>query len=117
MSSSIKPSPNPLPKGEGNQKRLPEQILDSLTMLMPLKGRAKFTSPLRGYSVYEAKALERRILVSSITTWMRLEAGTRTGSISTGLQARIYDPLWLLARQWLVGEFQGEDKVSLAQAW
>jgi len=54
--------------------------------------------------------------VSSITTWMRLEAGTRTGSISTGLQARIYDPLWLLARQWQVGEFQGEDNGSPAQA-
>src|SRR5436190_11227230 len=47
---------------------------------------------------------------------MRLEPGTRTGSISTGLQARIYDPLWLLARQWQVGEFQGEDNGSPAQA-
>ena len=26
-----------------------------------------------------------------------------------GLQARIYDPLWLLARQWQTGEFRGED--------
>src|SRR5262245_8219785 len=47
---------------------------------------------------------------------MRLEPGTRTGNISTGLQARIYDPLWLLARQWQVGEFQGEDNGSPAQA-
>ena len=31
-----------------------------------------------------------------------------------GLQARIYDPLWLLARQWQVGEFQGEDDGSPA---
>ncbi|HJZ83017.1 MAG TPA: hypothetical protein VKD91_21800, partial [Pyrinomonadaceae bacterium] len=54
--------------------------------------------------------------MSSITTWMRLEPGTRTGSMSTGLQARIYDPLWLLARQWQVGEFQGEDNGSPAQA-
>jgi hypothetical protein len=28
------------------------------------------------------------------------------------LQARIYDPLWLLARQWQLGEFQGEDNGS-----
>lgn len=54
--------------------------------------------------------------MSSITTWMRLEPGIRTGSISSGLQARIYDPLWLLARQWQVGEFQGEDNGSPAQA-
>ena len=33
-----------------------------------------------------------------------------------GLQARIYDPLWLLARQWQIGEFQGEDNGSPAVA-
>jgi hypothetical protein len=26
-----------------------------------------------------------------------------------GVHARVYDPLWLLARQWQTGEFQGED--------
>ena len=52
--------------------------------------------------------------MSSITTWMRLEPGSRTGDMSSGLQARIYDPLWLLARQWQVGEFQGEDNGSPA---
>jgi hypothetical protein len=36
--------------------------------------------------------------------------------MSTGLQARVYDPLWLLARQWQVGEFQGEDGGSPAVA-
>src|SRR5437867_4801061 len=44
MSSSIKPSPNPLPKGEGNQKRLAERILDSSTMLMPFQGREQVGS-------------------------------------------------------------------------
>src|SRR6059058_2213179 len=44
MSSSIKPSLNPLPKGEGNQKRLAEQILDSPTMLMPFQGREQVGS-------------------------------------------------------------------------
>jgi len=36
--------------------------------------------------------------------------------MNAGLQARIYDPLWLLARQWQVGEFQGEDNGSPASA-
>jgi hypothetical protein len=36
--------------------------------------------------------------------------------MSTGLQARIYDPLWLLARQWQTGEFRGEDNGSPAAA-
>lgn len=36
--------------------------------------------------------------------------------MSAGLQARIYDPLWLLARQWQTGEFRGEDNGSPAAA-
>jgi hypothetical protein len=46
---------------------------------------------------------------------MRLEPRCRA-DMSVGLQARIYDPLWLLARQWQVGEFQGEDNGSPAVA-
>lgn len=45
----------------------------------------------------------------SITSWMRLEPGSRDAKMGSSLQARIYDPLWLLARQWQLGEFQGED--------
>ena len=32
--------------------------------------------------------------------------------MKASLQARIYDPLWLLARQWQLGEFEGEDNGS-----
>ena len=31
------------------------------------------------------------------------------------LKARVYDPLWMLARQWQLGEFQGEDNGSPVQ--
>ena len=48
----------------------------------------------------------------SITSWMRLEPRSRDAEMNTSLQARIYDPLWLLARQWQLGEFQGEDNGS-----
>ncbi len=48
----------------------------------------------------------------SITSWIRLEPRSRDAEMSTSLQARIYDPLWLLARQWQVGEFEGEDNGS-----
>lgn len=54
--------------------------------------------------------------MASITTWLRLEPTCRTADMGAGLQARIYDPLWLLARQWQVGEFQGEDNGSPAAA-
>jgi hypothetical protein len=45
----------------------------------------------------------------SITTWTRIEPQTRNAEMKTSVQARIHDPLWLIARQWQVGEFQGED--------
>jgi hypothetical protein len=44
--------------------------------------------------------------------WDRLEAHTRDVQLEEGLQARIADPLFLLARQWQVGEFRGEDAAS-----
>jgi len=39
----------------------------------------------------------------------RLEPTPRSTGIEEGLAARIHDPLWLLARQWQVGEFRGQD--------
>ena len=54
--------------------------------------------------------------MSSITSWMRLEPQSRNAEMNTSLQARIYDPLWLLARQWQLGEFQGEDNGSPVMA-
>ena len=47
--------------------------------------------------------------MASVTTWNRLEPSPRQASMGETLAARIYDPLWLLARQWQLGEFQGED--------
>lgn len=49
------------------------------------------------------------ITTPSITTWSRLEPQTSSADVDPGVAARVYDPLWLLARQWQVGEFQGED--------
>src|SRR5262245_57060386 len=45
----------------------------------------------------------------SITTWTRLEPSSRTDDVAATVAARIEDPLWLLARQWQMAEFQGED--------
>jgi len=42
----------------------------------------------------------------------RLEGSTRSDEVETGLQAQIGDALWILARQWQVGEFRGEDAAS-----
>lgn len=40
---------------------------------------------------------------------LRLELRTRGPSISPGLALRVFDPAWLLARQWTFGEFDGAD--------
>ena len=52
----------------------------------------------------------------SITTWARLETPTVSDDVAAGLAARLHDPLWLLARQWQAGEFQGEDGGTPIQA-
>ena len=48
----------------------------------------------------------------SATTWSRLEPLPTSDDTSEALQARVADPLWMLARQWQFNEFQGEDAGS-----
>src|SRR5262245_9885107 len=48
----------------------------------------------------------------SITIWNRIEPRCRATGLEPGLEARVHDPLWLLARQWQVGEFAGRDTGS-----
>jgi hypothetical protein len=54
--------------------------------------------------------------MASITYWHRLEPRPRAPSLAEPLTARVRDPLWFLARQWQMGEFQGEDAGSPAFA-
>lgn len=58
--------------------------------------------------------------MASITFWTRLEPRTRAASgtdpLVRGLRAQVRDPLWLLTRQWQVGEFRGEDAGSPVSA-
>jgi hypothetical protein len=42
-------------------------------------------------------------------TWTRLEPQAASGDPRPGIEARVHDPLWLIGRQWQLGEFQGED--------
>jgi hypothetical protein len=53
--------------------------------------------------------------MNSITFWNRVEPRPRSEhDILPSLSARIRDPLWLLTRQWQMGEFKGEDSASPA---
>ena len=42
-------------------------------------------------------------------TLTRLEPQATLGDPRPGIEARVHDPLWLLGRQWQLGEFEGED--------
>jgi hypothetical protein len=48
----------------------------------------------------------------SVTIWNRIEPRSRINDLASGLAARVHDPLWLLARQWQIGEFAGKDAGS-----
>lgn len=57
-------------------------------------------------------------MTRSITTWNRLEprSSATPPTLGPGLEARVYDPAWMLARQWQLGELHGEDTGSPAAA-
>lgn len=56
----------------------------------------------------------------SVTTWTRIEPDIFTGDpqkdLALGIAGEIADPLWLLGRQWQMGEWQGEDAGSPVSA-
>jgi hypothetical protein len=61
----------------------------------------------------------RERLYPAITQWNRLEGRPRTHDFERALRAEVRDALWMISRQWQMGEFQGEDTGSpvLARAW
>jgi|GEM_PF-6618838 len=51
-------------------------------------------------------------MIGPYRSFQRLEPGSRNNDPSMGIKASIYDPLWMLTRQWQLGEFEGEDSGS-----
>ena len=45
----------------------------------------------------------------TVGVWNRLEGRPRTTDFARALRAEVRDPLWLLARQWQLGEFRATD--------
>jgi hypothetical protein len=58
-----------------------------------------------------AVALSQR-LFPSVTTWNRLEARPRSQTFERALKAEVRDALWMLTKQWQMGEFRGSDAGS-----
>jgi len=50
--------------------------------------------------------------IPTITVWNRLEGRPRTVDFGRSLRAEVRDALWMLSRQWQMGEFQGDDAGS-----
>ena len=54
------------------------------------------------------QALETKAF-PTITMWNRQEGRPRTDNFKRALQAEVRDALWMLSRQWQLGEWLGED--------
>jgi hypothetical protein len=57
------------------------------------------------------EALDARAL-PTVGLWNRLEGRPRTTDFDRALRAEVRDPLWMLTRQWQLGEFRGADAGS-----
>ncbi|GAA1663708.1 hypothetical protein GCM10009745_01690 [Kribbella yunnanensis] len=55
-----------------------------------------------------AASLDTRA-VPAIGVWNRVEGRPRTTEFGAALRAEVRDPLWMLTRQWQLGEFLGSD--------
>ena len=63
-------------------------------------------------AIGDIKAALNERLFPSITTWNRLEARPRSQNFERALRAEIRDALWMLTKQWQMGEYRGSDAGS-----
>jgi hypothetical protein len=56
-------------------------------------------------------ALDKR-LFPTVTVWNRLEGRPRADNFDRALRAEVRDPLWMLSKQWQLGEFAADDAGS-----
>ncbi|MBG0792355.1 hypothetical protein IYY11_02655 [Methylocystis sp. H62] len=53
-----------------------------------------------------------QMALPSVTQWNRVEGRPRTQLFDRALRAEVRDGLWMLSRQWQLGEFRGDDAGS-----
>ena len=66
------------------------------------------------------RVLNKVVLRPMAVAWNRLEGRPRQKEFTRALKAEVRDPLWMLTRQWQMGEFLGEDvgsPVAAKVAW
>jgi hypothetical protein len=64
------------------------------------------------YAVTDIAAALKARALPTVTVWNRLEGRPRKDDFSRALKAEVRDPLWMLTKQWQLGEFRGEDAGS-----
>lgn len=64
------------------------------------------------YITEDLSSVIRQKLKPGITFWNRLEGRPRADNFERALRAEVRDPLWMLTRQWQMGEFRGDDAGS-----
>jgi len=64
------------------------------------------------YVVPDMKLALREELFPTITVWNRLEGRPRRADFDRALKAEVRDPLWMLTKQWQLGEFKADDAGS-----
>lgn len=64
------------------------------------------------YAVADLNAALVKQLYPTITVWNRLEGRPRTANFDRALKAEVRDALWMLTKQWQIGEFQADDAGS-----
>jgi hypothetical protein len=64
------------------------------------------------YVVPDLRGVLRDRLLATVVTWNRLEGRPRRPDFDRALKAEVRDPLWMLTKQWQIGEFEGDDAGS-----
>lgn len=62
-------------------------------------------------NIQAAAALRQKFFPTSLM-WNRLEGRPRTYNFDRAMRAEVRDALWMLTKQWQMGEFQGDDAGS-----
>ena len=78
--------------------------------LPPARGRVR-RWPTDARPTNIERALLARLL-PAVTLWNRLEGRPRRHDFDRALRAEVRDALWMLTRQWQMGEFRGDDAGS-----
>src|ERR1700681_1342261 len=64
------------------------------------------------YVVPDLKVALEQALFPTVTVWNRLEGRPRRADFDRALKAEVRDPLWMLCKQWQIGEFKADDAGS-----